>query len=164
MELINRNYVKCSKNDIFILMNKYIENGEYDIIYLCHKMIDSINDYERKNNFYVRDFYVGTDAPIFNDDLFIQNLPIKRDSIANAYFYSCLNGIEIDHLYLKYLLPKKEILAYQLGDMLDYVLDNSISISEFYDGEEEKIIYNCKDNCVEKGYVFLQTNKNIKTK
>ena len=163
MELVNKDYAKVNKKDIFFLMEQCAKNGEYDKYISFNKIISAIYSYEKENDYYISDFYVGLDTFVF-DEVNFKNLPIKRERLVNAYFYSCINNDDIDTDYLKYLLPKKEVLAYELGDLLDYVLDNSINISEFYDGEEQMVIYNYKDNCVEKGYIFSKTDKNVKTK
>lgn len=157
MELVNKNYVKMNKFDIFSLMNKFVENHDYEKLNFMQKMFSELSKYEREKNEYISDVYIGVDAEIFVDEYDFMLLTIKRDSVINAYFYSCFNGEENEDL--KYFSIWKEFKACELGENLDYVLDNSISMNEYFDGENKKFIYNFKDECLDKGYVYSKNGE-----
>jgi cobalamin biosynthesis Co2+ chelatase CbiK len=89
-----------------------------------------------------------------------ENIPITRQTIINAMLLSILND-EIDmSIKLKQFLSKDQILPNELGDLLDYVLEHNVSVTEYFKGEEPKLIYNEEKNKLEIGYI--NDNENIK--
>lgn len=157
MELVNSNYVRIEKFDVFSLMNKYVEKQEYEKLDFVQKIFNKMCEYEKDNKVYIKDVYVSINSDIFVDEYDFMMLSIERSSIINAYYYSCLNGDEIKDL--KFYSIKKDVKACELGEHLDYVLNNTINPDEYFDGEKERYIYNLEKDCIEKGYIYSNTNE-----
>ena len=53
MELVNKNYVKMNKFDIFSLMNNFVENHDYEKLNFMQKMFSELSRYEREKNEFI---------------------------------------------------------------------------------------------------------------
>ena len=83
MELVNSNYVRIKKFDVFSLMNKYVEKQEYEKLDFVQKIFNKMCEYEKDNKVYIKDVYVSINSDIFVDEYDFMMLSIERSSIIN---------------------------------------------------------------------------------
>ena len=141
MELVTRNYIKATKTDIFNMLIKY----SYDKALECDlkNILKLILDYEQANNYNsVCEFYINKSNKFFQriiQIIYNNNLPIKRQSIINASVYALYNNeIDIAKKLTKYF-SYNEINPLYLNELKDYVLDHSLNINEYFNGENDKL-------------------------
>lgn len=73
--------------------------------------------------------------------------------ILNAILYAAYN-MDIEMLQKLTVIPiqKQQLSQDELGDNLDYILNHSINLNEYINGEKDRIVYNVKYN--DKLYIF----------
>jgi len=160
LELVNKKFIKLDKFDIYGRLVKTTENIDNEFI---SNLIRLFFDYEKENKCFIKEFYIHVNDTQFNEIIDINNIPIRRDGIRNAALFAFLtNNLDLAKK-LEEFIHKKIVYPYELGNLLDYVLENSIDINEYYDGERKKIIYDEKSNKLEEGYIYSKTElKKIK--
>ena len=162
MERINKQYIKISRLAIYAQQIKAGDEGnELKKIYF-NKIIKTLLDYEKKGGAFVEEIYVPANNPKIKTLFDLSQIPITKESIVNVTIQAALNN---DFEKIKELQPfllKSEILPSELGSLLEYVLENNISINEYLNGEWSKIIYNEEENKFEKK--CIHGNKSGKAK
>lgn len=170
MELINNEYVEVNRFDVFKMQIVANNNNNELLETLSSQVISSMFDYEREARplTSVIDFYVSVNSPFYLEASKITSVPVKWESVLNACVYATYNKDFNVAYRLSVLLTKKEIFPEDLGDLLDYVLENSIDMREHANGEQERLIYDDETNVIEKGFIYqpkgkkLEMNKNKK--
>lgn len=151
MELVNKKYIKLDKFDVYGRLVKSTGKEEYSA-----NLIRLMFDFEKEKKYFIREFYLDKNSKKINKLIDVNNLPIKRDIIRNAIIFAILsNNFDIAEKLKKFLF-EIQVYPYELGDLLDYVLENSIDINEYYNGEMTKIIYNENLNEIEQGYIYQE--------
>ena len=158
MELINSQYVRLDELDIFTGLLKASENGNDNMYNFFYNLKGLKGEYQ-KNNYYMEEIFIHIDDLKAYEKL---NLKISRQSLLNACFFALINNDISRALQLRELFSKSKIEITELGDLKDYVLEHTLNISEYYNGEKERIIYNSQKNELEKGYIFHQEEKTKK--
>lgn len=158
MELVNNKWIKMYKQDLFLKIVEYSDSNNLYMLEYFQELINTVLEYEKEHKQYINEIFFHIDNFSENE---IVNIPIKRQTILNAYVFSVMtNQMDLACEIGKYL-SKKEVLVSELGDLKNYILENSINIDEYYDGEKIRIIYNNQENKLEEGYIFNDEKKKI---
>ena len=118
-------------------------------------------DYNKTNKTHIHEFYIRI-SDIENYEYFkTKEITIERQTIQNAILFAAYNNdIEILKQLTTIPIQKYELSQEEVGENLDYILNHSIDINEYISGEEERIVYDIKENKLEKTYIFNhQENK-----
>ena len=159
MEIINNRYIKIDKTDIFYQLVELSESKNTYMSQYFQTLLSTMFEYEKENKLFVKELYLNRDD--FSEDILL-NINIKRHTLLNAYVIANLNGNADLAAEIGKLLNNKEVTFEQLGDLKEFILDHCININEYYDGEVKKIIYNSKENTLEKGYIYNFDKAKIK--
>lgn len=154
MELANNQYIKLNKFDIIKEILKATDEEDNSKTIFFQNLLRTVMDYEKKNKLHIECFYIGINE-LQNQEFFkISEIPITRQTLLNAILIAIFNNdIDIAQKITSFII-KKELLPSELGDLLDYILNNSIDMKEYIDGEKERFIYNVQENKIEKEYIF----------
>ena len=155
MELVNKNYAKLNRDDIYSgYLNGYQTDKEKYKYY--QKVVAALSKYENRRRKDLPEIYVE------RKDL-SEEIPIKRQTLINAYLYACLNGkMDIANKIKNYIV-EKEVSLNELGEELsDYVLEHSININEYFDEEHLRPIYSNEEEKIKEGYIFNLEEQKIK--
>ena len=157
MEFINKFYVKVDKNDLLDHSND--DSLARDTIL---EMLDIVNMYEKENSVSINSFYLSVLSKYYRDLLSIFYIPIKRDILINAYMQSLIlendekMGMIANSIMDKELYPKDNCVLF------NYVLEHSMDIEEFINGQTEKLVLNHKTKKFEMNYIYNTFEKNKK--
>lgn len=164
MELINKEYIKIDKSDLFLEQVRASSNGNKFNLKFFQDLTRTIYDYEKKNHRTINELYIKTDSPCYKELSKTIQFTIKRQTIINAMIFAIMNNQTNIALQLKEYIKQNEIVPNQLGNLSDYVLINSKNINEVFNGEKDKFIYNDTKNEIEIGKTFDTNNMyNFKT-
>ena len=162
MNLVNYEYVKLERFLIFFEIVEAAERNDDNKMEFFQKIIRTIMDYEKANRIKMSEFYIKI-TDIENHEYFkTKEITIERQTIQNAILFAAYNNdIEILKKLTTIPIQKYELSQEEVGENLDYILNHSIDINEYISGEEERIVYDIKENKLEKTYIFNhQENKN----
>ena len=151
MELINNHYIKTDEFDIFVEIVKASESGNVYKQKYFQNLIKNILEYEKKSKNYISEIFLPKNDFTKEE---ILNVPIKRQTILNAYVFASISGEITLSSEISKFLSKKEILSNELDNISDYILEHSINIDEYFDGESIRFIYNSQENRIKNGYIF----------
>ena len=151
MELVNFEYIKIEKIDIFNELLNYSEaNNDYMKNYF-QKLLDTILKYEKESKKFIKDIYLHRSDFTIKE---VRNMPIKRQTVINAYVYANIyNDVFWKDEIGNYIL-KKEVTLDELFNTVNYILEHSIDINEYFDGEIPRYIYNSQEDKIDIGYIF----------
>lgn len=162
MELVNKNYVKMTEFNIFHEMIKASDKKDEEKYEFLQKLLQVVMKFKNNGRRHVEEFYV--DIKYFPNETF----EITRNTIMNALAYATINGDfdmikEFPVLLYKdfHTIPAnyEETYAENTKETLGYILNHSISIEEYLDGEKERFVFNPETNSIEKDYIY---NHNVK--
>ena len=162
MNLINYEYIKLPRFSAFREAVIASDENNTNKLKFFEKIISTMIDYEKENRTHIDELYIKTSDLQIQQYIKIEEIPIARESILNAILFAVYDN-DIEMLKKLRLIPikKYELSQDELGDNLDYILNHSININEYMHSEREKLIYNIKENKIEKAYIFNhQENKN----
>lgn len=159
MELVNKKYVKLSRFDVFKEQITALESKDKSKQIYFQKLGQVLMDYEKDNKIHVKDIYISRDSFYVQKNLNSERAFITRNSLINALLIAMINNENDIAIKLSNFLSKTKILSTELGDLLNFILDNNIDINEYYWGEEDKIIYNDVENKIEEGHIYTNENK-----
>lgn len=165
MYLVNKNYIKIDMLDIF---SAHANRKDEEMFKFFQKIQGLV--FDNKNPNYLNGTYNKEGIYISIKDLINQNmfdiskLKIERESIINASIIALYNDDLETAQKLSFYFEKSSYTKEELGELADYVLENSMSISEYLYGISECFIYNEKDNVIETGYIFDESIVEHKTK
>ena len=154
MELINREYIKIDRFDIFGEQLKATEQNDKQKSIYFSKLIRLLFDYEKEEKKFIKSIYINNESNFVKKHVNFEEVIIKRQTIINAILLLMIKNETYIALKLKTFLHKDKIFISELGDMLHYVLDHNVDINECFNGEQAKIIYNEQTNNFEKGYIY----------
>lgn len=162
MERINTQYIKISRISLY---SQIIKGGNEDNKLkkrYFEKIVKTLLEHEKKGSEFVEYIYLPVDSPTIKTLFDLSQIPITRESIVNVILQATIDNNFEKVKELRPFLLKQETLPSELGSLLEYVLENNISINEYLNGEWSKIIYNEEENKFEKEFIY--GNKNIKSK
>lgn len=159
MEFINKFYVKVDKDDL--LGHSQDENFNTDTIL---ELLDIVNNYEKKNNVYVKFFYLSVLSDYYRGLLDIFNIPIKRKTLVNAYIQSLILGDEDKTEMLASSIMDEELYFKFNCDLFNYVLDHSMGVGEFWNGEKQRLVLNHKTKKFENKFIYNSFEKSSQKK
>ncbi len=148
MEFINKFYVKVDKQDLI----NYVNDKIYDSS-LVLEMLDSINEYEKNTGDDVSSFYLSVISKYYRSLSNYFSIPIKRDILINAYMQSLILEKNMEMSSLSEFIINKELNFKENCNLFNYVLEHSMDIDEFLNGQKEKLIFNEKTG-LEMGYIY----------
>ena len=156
MELVNKNYVKMYKFNIFLEMVKAgateQEQDDEKVEYF-RNLLRTVMTYEKDTRQHIEDFYI----PV--KDIDIKDTEVTREIIINALVYA---SITKDFKMVKEITPYLYAKRYKISagnEILDYILEHGMTPEEFIDGESEKLIYNSQTETLEYGYIHNHSVK-----
>ena len=156
MELVNKNYVKMYKFNIFLEMVKAgateQEQDDKKVEYF-QNLLRTVMTYEKDTRQHIEDFYI----PV--KDIDIKDTEVTREIIINALVYA---SITKDFKMVKEITPYLYAKRYKISagnEILDYILEHGMTPEEFIDGESEKLIYNSQTETLEYGYIHNHSVK-----
>lgn len=157
MNLVNHKYVILDRLSIFLEIVEASEQNDDNKLEFFQEMYRTIMEYEKANRICLSEFYIRIDD-IENHEYFkTKEITIEREIILNAILFAAYNNdIEILKQLTSITINKYELSQDELGENLDYVLNHSMDINEYISGEEERFVYNIKENKIEKAYVFKE--------
>lgn len=153
MELVNKKYVKMYKFDIFHEMVKAgatEETYDEDKVNFYQNVLHAVMNFEssRKHKTPIDEFYISV------DDIDIKDAEVTRQTIVNALVYASMtNDFDMVEKIKPYLYKSKYIVSVG-NEILDYILEHSMSADELIDGEKEKLIFNSNTNSLELGFIY----------
>lgn len=154
MELINNEYIKLDRLDIFGgQIEAFEENNKQKSKYYSN-LIALLFDYEEVQKKFLKSIYINKESSLVKKYINFDNIVITRQTIINALLLAMINDETDIALNLQPFLKKNKIFINDLGDLLNYVLEHSIDINEYFNGEQVKIIYNEQSNSFENGYIY----------
>jgi len=161
MEVINKDYVKISRAEIFIFQVKCSDTNNTVSLKSLQNLFRVILDYEKEYKCFIKEIYIKLDSKFIKQLLQNDKLILSRETILNSIIFAVMSNNIYNAKELKKFIHKNETSEEELGYLYNFVLNNSMSIHEFFNGESEKYIFNDLKNNVEKGFVF---DKDIKNK
>jgi len=160
MEIINKEYVKIDKRDLFIEQVRASSDDNKFNLNFFQNLTRIIYDYERENHRTINELYIKTNSLCYKELSKTIQFPIERQTIINAIVFAIINNEINIALQLKKYIKQNRIFPSQLEKLLDYVLINGINTNEFFNGEKDKFIYNDTKNEIETGKIFDTNNNN----
>ncbi|MBQ7141287.1 MAG: hypothetical protein IJO32_07290 [Bacilli bacterium] len=158
MELINKEYAKIDKIDLFIEQVRASSNDNKFNLKFFQDLTRTMYDYEKENHKTINELYIKTDSPCYKELSKTILFPIERQTIINAMIFAIMNNQTNIALQLKEYIKQNRIFPSQLGSLSDYVLTNGMNTNELFNGEKDKFIYNTIKNKIEIEKIF-DTNK-----
>ncbi|MBQ3021277.1 MAG: hypothetical protein IJD92_03535 [Bacilli bacterium] len=162
MELINNEYIKVSKSDLYIEQIKAESEKDNKRLNYCFNLLKTLSEYESKNKTYINYVYVNRNSEHVQEFYKNINFTLSRESILNALTFATLEKDYDMSSKLGDLLLKKWYYNAP-EELLNYIMNHNMDINEYLDGEKEKFIYNDTLNIIEKGYIFKNNNNLNKT-
>lgn len=154
MEIINKEYVKIDKSDLFIEQVRASSNDNKFNLKFFQDLTRTIYDYEKENHKTINELYIKTDSPCYKELSKTIQFSIERQTIINAIIFAIINNQTNIALQLKEYIKQNRIFPSQLGSLSDYVLTDAMNTNELFNGEKDKFIYNDIKNEIEIGKIF----------
>lgn len=134
MNRVNANYVRVDKMDLLCKTG----NDKSGVV---QNLLNCALDYERDNNTYVGDFYVDVNGIYYSRLASAYEFPVERESISNAFVYAGYENNLQMMLALRPYLEFDNIPVKKLGKLSDYILEHSMSLNDYFNGELEKLVF-----------------------
>ena len=155
MELVNNDFAKVDKVDLFYLTTDDSSKGVAD------KLLKDVLQYEKENNTYVGEFYLSTDGLYYHDLNNVNKFMVSRKSLLNALNYAGYTLAWDVILKLQPFISKKQVFLEELGNLSDFVMDHSMDFNEFCDGQEEKLIFDENSNSFKNDFIYKTDDKKL---
>lgn len=155
MELVNKEFAKVDKVDLFYLATDDSSKGVAD------KLLKDVLQYEKENNTYVGEFYLSTDGLYYHDLNNVNKFMVSRKSLLNALNYAGYTLAWDVILKLQPFISKKQVFLEELGNLSDFVMDHSMDFNEFCDGQEEKLIFDENSNSFKNDFIYKTDDKKL---
>lgn len=149
MEFINKFYVKVDKKDLSDCIN-----NEFCDTSLIFEMFNCINEYENMNGVSVDSFYLSVLSKHYRCLSNIFSIPIKRSTLINAYIQSLILQDQKKLILLSDYIMHKELSFKENICLFNYVLNHSMDIDEFLNGQDLKLVFNDETCELEKNYIY----------
>lgn len=155
MELVNKEFAKVDKVDLFYLTTDDSSKGVAD------KLLKDVLQYEKENNTYVGEFYISTDGLYYHDLNNVNKFMVSRKSLLNALNYAGYTLAWDVILKLQPFISKKQVFLEELGNLSDFVMDHSMDFNEFCDGQEKKLIFDENSNSFKNDFIYKTDDKKL---
>ena len=152
MERVNNSYVKINKFDLLCNFN----NDKSGVI---RSLLNYIFAYEKDNKgAYVGDFYVDVNGIYYSRLASVYEFPVKRESISNAFVYAGYeNNLQMIFALRSYL-EFDNVSLKKLGKLSDYVLEHSMSLTEYFNGELDELVFDEANHTFVMKKIYSKTN------
>ena len=121
MEIINKEYVKIDKSDLFIEQVRASSDDNKFNLNFFQNLTRIIYDYERENHRTINELYIKTNSLCYKELSKTIQFPIERQTIINAIVFAIINNEINIALQLKKYIKQNRIFPSQLEKLLDYV-------------------------------------------
>ena len=155
MELVNKEFAKVDKVDLFYLTTDDSSKGVAD------KLLKDVLQYEKENNTYVGEFYLSTDGLYYHDLNNVNKFMVSRKSLLNALNYAGYTLAWDVILKLQPFISKKQVFLEELGNLSDFVMNHSMNFNEFCDGQEKKLIFDENSNSFKNDFIYKTDDKKL---
>ena len=160
MNLVNYEYIKLDTFSIFTEIIKSLDEEDDARLNFFQKLNGIIMDYEREYRIHISDFYIRISDLENQQCLNIDKIPVERQIVLNSILYAVYNNdLEMLDKLTSIDIQNYEILQSELGGNLNYILNHSMDINEYINGEEERLVYVEKESKLEKTYIFNYRKK-----
>ena len=157
MHLVNEHYIKLdSKFDIFAEIVKANDSNDERKLEFFQKLLNIIFDNKNKNC--DDGIYISIDNLCVPSIFDLSKLQVTRETICNASLIALYNGDLTVARNLSFFFKKSSCTKGDLGYLSTYVLENGMSIDEYFQDPMKEYIYNENKESIELGYIF-KTNK-----
>ena len=158
MELVNKEFAKVDKVDLFYLTSDDSSKGVADKLL---KDVEGKGILTNKGNTYVGDFYISTDGLYYHDLNNVDKFMVSRKSLLNALNYAGYTLAWDIILKLQPFISKKQVFLEELGNLSDFVMDHSMDFNEFCDGQEKKLIFDENSNSFKNDFIYKTDDKKL---
>lgn len=164
MELINNKYIKINRNDIFLGQAKALNANNKVILKYYENLTKVLIDYEKETKEFVKEIYISKESKYICHFLLDFNISINRQSVLNALIFATLsNEVDITRKLSEIILNRDKDFE-KSEKLLNYILNHSMDINEYIDGESERLIYNDVNNKFEKRLIYENNNLKLTKK
>lgn len=136
MELVNRDYVRLYRNEVHERIAEAEDNEELSFF---GNLLDAMGEY-------AQEVYIRLDNQSFAElgfSLEGEQIEITRETVLKAFVNASYAGNLEMVEKLRELLPDERLYPRWIEkDVLDYILDNSMDLNEYFDGEKNRSVYN----------------------
>lgn len=151
MERVNKDYVRVDKIDLLC-------NVEGDKSGIVQNLLNCIFNYERDNNTYVGDFYMDVNGIYYSRLASVYEFPVNREGIINSFAYAGYEN-NLQMLFaLRSYLEFDNVSVKKLGKLSDYVLEHSMSLNEYFEGEPDKLVFDEANHTFVMKKIYSKTN------
>lgn len=159
MELINNNFIKLSKIDIFLEIQNQENIAKLNFF---QRLLNVILEYERLEKVKVDYIYISIKNLLDLNILDLNKIPITRNILFNATLFAIYSGeVEVAQKLRKYFY-KDKIYKEEIPDLFNYVLEHSIDMNEYFNGERKRLVYSNTNNKLEEEYIYTLDNLGVK--
>lgn len=159
MELINNNFIKLSKIDIFLEIQNQENIAKLNFF---QRLLNVILEYERLEKVKFDYIYMSIKDLLDLNILDLNKIPITRNSLFNATLFAIYSGeVEVAQKLRKYFY-KDKIYKEEIPDLFNYVLEHSIDMNEYFNGERKRLVYSNTNNKLEEEYIYTLDKLRVK--
>ena len=159
MELINNNFIKLSKIDIFLEIQNQENIAKLNFF---QRLLNVILEYERLEKVKFDYIYMSIKDLLDLNILDLNKIPITRNSLFNATLFAIYSGeVEVAQKLQKYFY-KDNIYKEEIPDLFNYVLEHSIDMNEYFNGERKRLVYSNTNNKLEEEYIYTLDKLRVK--
>ena len=92
----------------------------------------------------------------------LNKIPITRNSLFSATLFAIYSGeVEVAQKLQKYFY-KDKIYKEEIPDLFNYVLEHSIDMNEYFNGERKRLVYSNTNNKLEEEYIYTLDKLRVK--
>ena len=159
MELINNNFIKLSKIDIFLEIQNQENIAKLNFF---QRLLNVILEYERLEKVKFDYIYMSIKDLLDLNILDLNKIPITPNNLFKANLFSIYSGeVEVDQKIQKYFY-KDKIYKEEIPDLFNYVLEHSIDMNEYFNGERKRLVYSNTNNKLEEEYIYTLDKLRVK--
>lgn len=159
MELINNNFIKLSKIDIFLEIQNQENIAKLNFF---QRLLNVILEYERLEKVKFDYIYMSIKDLLDLNILDLNKILITRNSLFNATLFAIYSDeVEVAQKLRKYFY-KDKIYEEEIPYLFNYVLEHSIDMNEYFNGERKRLVYSNTNNKLEEEYIYTLDKLRVK--
>lgn len=126
------------------------------------RLLNVILEYERLEKVKFDYIYMSIKDLLDLNILDLNKIPITRNSLFNATLFAIYSGeVEVAQKLRKYFY-KDKIYKEEIPDLFNYVLEHSIDMNEYFNGERKRLVYSNTNNKLEEEYIYTLDKLRVK--
>lgn len=158
MKIINDEFILIDRFEIFGGEITANDNKDKRKANYFNKFIHALIEYEKETGKFVKGVYIKRDSK-YSDIFKDVKYKISRNDILNAILYATLNNEYNIAKRLSDIIVKKDKYYYDDTLLSNYIINHSMDINEYLDGEKTKLVYNDINNKFENDYIYNNVKK-----